>query len=121
HPAMLDSLADEFVTRGWSMKHLHRLIVTSSAYRMDSRSDADNLARDMDNRYLWRMNIRRTEAEVVRDSVLYLAGSLDLTRGGPEVDHRQGLTVPRRSLYFRHAPEKQMEFLELFDAASMVE
>jgi hypothetical protein len=61
------------------------------------------------------------EAELVRDSVLYAAGELDLSRGGPELDHQEGLSIPRRSLYFRHAPEKQMEFLALFDAANMVE
>jgi len=58
------------------------------------------------------------EAEVVRDCVLYIGGDLDLTRGGPDIDFEQGLTVKRRSLYFRHAPEKQMTFLRLFDAAS---
>jgi hypothetical protein len=57
----------------------------------------------------------------VRDSVFYVAGRLDLTMGGPDIDHAQGLTTPRRSLYFRHAAEKQMEFLKLFDAASVTE
>src|SRR5207249_1645452 len=74
-----------------------------------------------DNRYLWRMNTRRMEAEVVRDSVLYVAGQLDLTMGGPELDHNLGLTTKRRSLYYRHAAEKQMEFLLIFDAASVNE
>ena len=60
-------------------------------------------------------------AEQVRDSVLFVAGELDLTAGGPEIDHNAGMTAKRRSLYFRHAPEKQMMFLELFDAASPVE
>jgi hypothetical protein len=61
------------------------------------------------------------EAEAIRDSVLYVAGALDLTRGGPEIDHQQGLTNPRRSIYFRHAPEKQMGFLQIFDAAAPTE
>ncbi len=121
HPQLLDWLADELMAHGWSMKHIHRLIVTSSAYRMDSKTDPANVALDMDNRALWRMNVRRAEGEVVRDTLLHLGGQLDLTRGGPDIDQRQGLTVPRRSLYFRHSPEKQMEFLYLFDAASMVE
>jgi hypothetical protein len=60
-------------------------------------------------------------AEAVRDSVLFVAGELDPTAGGPEIDHNAGMTNKRRSLYFRHAPEKQMAFLELFDAASPVE
>jgi hypothetical protein len=121
HPALLDWLAAEFMERGWSMKALHRLIVISSAYRMDSTPEAGNLAADRDNRYLWRMAPRRVEAEVVRDSLFYVAGKLDLTMGGPDLNHIEGLTVARRSLYFRHAAEKQMEFLQLFDAASVSE
>ncbi len=121
HPALLDWLADEFMSHGWSMKYMHRLIVTSRAYRMDSQTNPTNLSRDRDNRYLWRMNVRRMEGEVVRDSLLYVAGQLDLTMGGPDIDHHLGLTSRRRSLYFRHAAEKQMEFLTLFDAASVNE
>src|SRR5206468_4991723 len=59
--------------------------------------------------------------ECVRDSVLYLSGALDATRGGPDLDQAQGLQIPRRSLYFRHAAEKQMGFLVLFDGASVTE
>jgi hypothetical protein len=121
HPALLDWLAAEFMAHGWSMKYMHRLIVTSRAYRLDSHANPDSLARDRDNRYLWRMNTRRMEAEVVRDSLLYVAGQLDLTMGGPDIDQHHGLTSRRRSLYFRHAAEKQMEFLTLFDAASVTE
>lgn len=121
HPALLDWLADEFMARGWSMKHIHRLIVTSRAYRMDSQASAANLSRDRDNRYLWRTNVRRMEGEVVRDSLLSVAGQLDRTTGGPDIDHHLGMTSRRRSLYFRHAAEKQMEFLTLFDAASVTE
>jgi hypothetical protein len=88
---------------------------------MDSQTSPANVSRDRDNRYLWRMNVRRMEGEVVRDSLLNIAGQLDLTRGGPDIDHHLGLTSRRRSLYFRHAAEKQMEFLTLFDAASVTE
>src|SRR5262249_23166807 len=63
HPALLDWLAAEFTDRGWGMKQMHRLIVTSSAYRMASTPDAANAAVDRDNQYLWRMNPRRVEAE----------------------------------------------------------
>jgi hypothetical protein len=121
HPALLDWLAAEFMSQNWSMKAMHRLLVTSRAYRMDSQGDAANAALDPDNRYLWRMNPRRMEAELIRDSVLYVAGQLDPTMGGPELDQKLGLTVPRRSVYFRHAAEKQMEFLTLFDVASVTE
>ncbi|HEY7331223.1 MAG TPA: DUF1549 and DUF1553 domain-containing protein [Gemmataceae bacterium] len=121
HPALLDWLADEFMSHAWSMKHVHRLIVTSRAYRTDSQTSPVNVRRDRDNRYLWRMNVRRMEGEVVRDSLLYVARQLDQTMGGPDIDHHLGLTSRRRSLYFRHAAEKQMEFLTLFDAASVTE
>ncbi len=58
------------------------------------------------------------EAEVVRDAILHVAGSLELERGGPEIDQKTALTVPRRSLYFRHARQRQVPFLTLFDAAN---
>jgi hypothetical protein len=115
HPALLDWLASEFMVRNWSMKAMHRLLVTSSAYRMDSVADGPSLAKDPDNVYLWRMNTRRMEAEVVRDSVLHIAGRLDLTMGGPDLDQNLGLTSKRRSVYFRHSMEKQVEFLATFD------
>jgi hypothetical protein len=121
HPKLLDWLASELMERHWSLKEIHRLIVTSATYRMDTNHDADDAARDADNKFLWRMNPRRMTAEQVRDSVLFVAGELDLTAGGPEIDHNAGMTIKRRSLYFRHAPEKQMIFLELFDAASPTE
>jgi hypothetical protein len=121
HPALVDWLAAEFMENGWSMKHLHRLIVTSSVYRTDSTSDPASASKDPDNRWLWRINARRMEAEAVRDSLLAVSGQLDRTLGGPDLDHNLGLTLPRRSLYFRHAPEKQMTFLMVFDAANMVE
>jgi len=121
HPALLDWLAAEFMERGWSMKAVHRLIVTSAAYRQASTPDAGNAAIDRDNKYLWRYPLRRLEAEAVRDAVFYVAGKLDRTMGGPEFDYPLGLTVARRSLYFRHAAEKQMEFLTIFDAASVTE
>jgi mono/diheme cytochrome c family protein len=124
HPALLDWLAVELMDSRWSMKHLHRLIVTSSAYRMQSHVDHEhtysqrNAARDRDNHYLWRFNPARVEAEVVRDSVLHAAGELDLTLGGQEIDMGLGLSSRRRSLYFTHHGEEKMKFLELFDAAN---
>ncbi len=119
---LLDWLAVELMDNGWSMKRLHRLIVTSSAFRRASAAEtaltAANRTVDPDNRLLWRANVRRLDAEVVRDSVLAVAGSLDTTTGGPDIDYHQGETVPRRSLYFQHAYEKQMTMLVLFDAAN---
>jgi hypothetical protein len=103
------------------MKHIHRLIVTSATYRQASTPDAGNMQIDRDNKYLWRHAPRRLEAEAVRDCVFYVAGKLDLTRSGPDIDYKLGMTRPRRSLYFRHAAEKQMEFLQLFDAANVTE
>ena len=121
HPELLDWLAVEFQRSGWSMKWLHRQLVTSAAYRRQSSlaaAPAETVKRDPDNRWYWRMTPHRLEAEVVRDGVLAAAGGLDQTLGGPELDAGQGLTTHRRSLYYRHAPEKSMEFLNLFDAAS---
>jgi hypothetical protein len=118
HPALLDWLAAEFMESGWSLKHLHRVLVTSQAYRMDSHTDSASAAQDPDNVFLWRMPSRRMEAEVVRDSVLALSGRLDPTLGGPELDQNAGLTTFRRSVYYRHANEKQVPFLMIFDAAS---
>ncbi len=121
HPALLDWLAAELMDRDWSMKAIHRLIVTSATYRQDSRPDPADLARDPDDVFLWRWTPRRAEAEVVRDCVFAVAGALDSTPGGPDIDHQSGLTVPRRSIYFQHAAEKQMEFLQIFDAAGVTE
>ncbi len=118
HPELLDWLAVEFQEHGWSMKHLHRLIVTSHTYRLVSTSPTPEPASDPDNRFLWRFPRKRMEAEVVRDSLLHLAGTLDLTRGGPPIDNKDELTTKRRSLYFTIYPEDggTPKFLEIFDA-----
>ncbi len=83
HPELLDWLACEFRDNGQSFKDLHRLIVTSSVYRQLSHHGAANTAIDGNNRYLWRMNRRRLEAEEIRDSILQVSGALDKTMGGP--------------------------------------
>ena len=85
HPELLDWLAVEFVGRGWSIKAMHRLIMLSNTYQMASRYDASNAAIDPQNWYLWRMNRRRLEAEALRDSVLTVAGTLNLKMGGKPV------------------------------------
>ena len=119
HPELLDWLAAEFVDNGWSMKHLHRLIVTSSAYRMSSsRAGAEsNLKRDLENRLLWRRMPTRLESQAVRDSLLALAGTLDETRGGPTVPRAQQAASKRRSLYFFHSNNERNLFLTTFDEA----
>ena len=85
HPELLDWLAMEFVDRGWSMKAMHRLMMTSEAYQMASRDIAANAAIDPDNRFFWRMARPRLEAEIIRDQILAVAGTLDRTIGGPNV------------------------------------
>ncbi|MFO0891647.1 MAG: DUF1553 domain-containing protein [Isosphaeraceae bacterium] len=123
HPALLDWLAVELMDSGWKMKAIHRLIVTSSAYRMQSTSTGPsdpNLAIDLGNRDYWRMNPRRMEAELVRDNLFRVAGNLDLTPGGPDLDPEAGLTLGRRSIYFRHAKEKRVTFLRLFDSSNVL-
>ena len=85
HPALLDWLAVEFMDHGWSLKHLHRLIVTSQTYRQSSRSRAELVARDPYNRLLARGARFRVEAEVVRDIALAASGLLNTRLGGPSV------------------------------------
>jgi hypothetical protein len=83
---LLDYLASEFITSGWSVKRMHKLIMTSRAYRMSSRADNRRaLSEDEANTLLWRQNLRRVEAEVVRDTMLVASGTLNLKRGGPSV------------------------------------
>ena len=107
HPELLDWLAVEWMESGWSMKHIHQLIVTSSAYQRDS-SGKDNAAAnsDPDNRWLWRMNSGRMEAEVLRDSLLVAANCLDPTLGGQELENSESFTTYRRSLYYSCQPEE---------------
>ena len=83
---LLDYLASEFVAGGWSVKRMHKLIMTSRAYRMSSRADNRRaLAADEANTLLWRQNLRRVEAEVVRDTMLAVSGALNPKRSGPSV------------------------------------
>jgi hypothetical protein len=128
HPDLLDWLACELMDNGWKMKPLHRLIVTSDAYRRASSPSADqredaakNAAADPDNRQWWRQNSHRMEAEVVRDATLQVAGKLDATMFGQDLDPNAGLTLARRSIYFRNSKEKKMTFLATFDSPNPVE
>ena len=123
HPELLDWLAVEFIEHGWSMKHIHQLIVTSQTWRMTSTSanaSAANLKRDSENRYYWRANPMRMEAQLVRDSMLHLAGDLDLTIGGPSIPVTDD-SSRRRSLYYVHSHNEHQKFLSMFDDASVLE
>ena len=86
HPELLDWLAVEFVKQGWSIKKMHRLIMTSEAYRMASAfEDAADREKDPQNEFLWRFRAQRLDAEVVRDGILAVSGGINLAIGGPPV------------------------------------
>ncbi|QDT53740.1 Planctomycete cytochrome C [Caulifigura coniformis] len=123
HPELIDWLASELMDNQWSMKHLHRLIVTSATYRMSSTlAQADEkAARDPDNRYWWRRTPIRIESQAVRDAILSLAGTLDPTIGGPSVPTNEQEASKRRSLYFFHSNNDRNLFLTMFDEADVTE
>ncbi len=84
HPELLDWLAADFMSHGWQIKRLHRMIVTSYSYQQTSKAVGPGTAKDGDNRLVWHMPLRRMEAEAVRDSVLYVSGCMNLkAAGGP--------------------------------------
>jgi hypothetical protein len=86
HPELLDWLAVEFMNRGWSIKQMHRLIMTSEAYQMASGYEhAGNREKDAQNQYLWRFRPQRLDAEIVRDSILAASGGINLAIGGAPV------------------------------------
>jgi hypothetical protein len=139
HPELLDWLAVTFRDdMGGSLKKLHRLIVTSATYRQSS--DADRTAResaatDGDNRFLWRQNRRKLEAEAIRDSILNVAGKLDLTMGGPsfqdfvlekpqhsphyeyQLSDPEDPKIHRRSIYRFIARSQQQPWMATMDCA----
>ena len=121
HPELLDWLSVEFVEHGWSMKHLHRLIVTSAAYRRSSVAATTEPANNVAGELYLHAPSRRLEAEVVRDAVLAIGGKLDKTLGGREIPFGQDHDVMRRSLYFQTAPNRQSMLLQTFDGASTEE
>jgi mono/diheme cytochrome c family protein len=120
---LLDWLAAELIESGWDMKHLHRIIVNSATYRMSSSATGREaeVAKDPDNVYVWRRNTIRLESEVVRDTVMSLAGTLDLTMGGPPVAMADQDNSRRRSLYFFHSNNERNLFLTTFDAPLVTE
>ena len=123
HPDLLDWLAARFMERDWSMKDLHRRIVTSEAYRMRSSAPTAvaNEEVDPDNRWLWRQTARRLESQAVRDSLLAIGGRLDYQQGGPPVPAARQIQSHRRSLYFFHSNNDRSTFLTVFDDATVTE
>jgi hypothetical protein len=141
HPELLDWLTVTFLEHGGSLKYLHRLIVTSAVYRQSSQYQAHCAELDADNRYLWRMQRTRLDAEEVRDSVLQVAGKLNVIMGGPSVKQfnmSPGIHVTpvvdyvhfevdrpenyRRSVYrflFRTLPDPFMEALDCADSSQL--
>jgi hypothetical protein len=129
HPELLDWLATEFVRSGWSMKAMHRLIMTSAAYRQSSDVGIAVHQADPDNLLLSRMPMRRMEAEVLYDSILKVTGSLDSTLFGPPVEVEikpEGEIVAkgtkagwRRSIYVLQRRRTPMTMLEVFDQPPM--
>ena len=97
HPRLLDWLAAEFVRNGWSLKHLHRLIMTSSTYQQSSRHREEAARVDPANRLLWRFPLQRLEGEAIRDSALSVAGLLNPRMGGPSIfpELPTGMPTPR--------------------------
>lgn len=85
HPELLDWLASEFVSQGWSLKKLHRMILLSDTYQRSTEAHEGNAKVDANNRFLWRMNRQRLDAETLRDSVLAVSGDLNLKMGGRPV------------------------------------
>lgn len=85
HPDLLDWLSVEFVTGNWSIKKLHRIMVTSATYCQDSENTLVDAAVDPENKWMWKFRRRRLEAEAIRDSMLAVSGQLSLVRYGPSV------------------------------------
>jgi mono/diheme cytochrome c family protein len=99
HPELLDWLAHYLVATGWSMKELHRVLVLSSTYRQASQDRPEARAVDPENRLWWRWDPKRLEFEPMRDSMLFVAGALDLTMGGRPVSLFTNPAPRRRSVY----------------------
>ncbi len=128
HPELLDWLANEFVRSGWSIKAMHRLMMTSTAYRQSSRL-GEGAATDPENLLLSHMSMRRMEAEVLYDSILRVTGRLDPQRFGPadEVEKKPDGEViakgskkgRRRAIYTQRRRFLPMTFLDLFDSPQM--
>jgi len=118
HPELLDYLAVKFVESGWSLKNLHRLIMTSAAYRQASADNDAARKVDPENQLLWRMNRQRLEIESLRDSMLAVAGGLDSTVGGIPFSLTAQPPVRRRTVYGFIERGRVPGLLSAFDFAS---
>jgi hypothetical protein len=107
HPELLDWLATRFVTGGWSLKSLHRLILGSSTYQQCSSPSDEALAADPENRLFARANVKRLEAEAVRDALLAVCGTLDLQMGGSLLE------VKNRGYFFDHTSKDMTKYSSL--------
>lgn len=124
HQDILDTLAVDFMSHGWSFKSLIRQIVSSRAYRSTSTAaaaDPEALRLDPENHYYWRMNSKRLDSQAIRDSLLQVAQLLDPTRGGPSVPVPGSEDSHRRALYFQQHGELEHRFLASFDNANVFE
>jgi hypothetical protein len=129
HPELLDWLATEFVERGWSQKAMHRLILTSAAYRQSSLFDEKRHGSDTDNVLLSRFPLRRLDADAIRDSFLKVSGRLNPAPFGPpddieakpdgEVIAKDSPEGARRGIYLLHRRSKPLTMLEAFDAPQL--
>jgi hypothetical protein len=113
HRELLDWLAREFVDSGWSIKHMHRLMLVSATYQQSTHASKNSVAKDPTNSLLSRMNRMRLEGEVIRDSLLAVSGRLDRAAGGPSVPPSADNT--RRSIYVFAKRNAKFAFLEPFD------
>ncbi|WP_166821924.1 DUF1553 domain-containing protein [Thalassoroseus pseudoceratinae] len=118
HPELLDWLTKRFLEDGWRIKPLHRRIVMSAAYRQSSFADDTEAAEmiDAENKFLWRQNVRRMEAEQVRDAILAVTGELDEKMGGSAVSGKS----PRRSVYTQVKRNSPDPLLAAFDGAMRI-
>src|SRR5262245_61270644 len=113
NPELLEYLASYFVKNGLSAKKLHRLIMLSRVYQLSTDNDETNLAKDSGNRFYWRANRKRLDAEQLRDSVLSVSGNLDTSMGGPSAELTPALT--RRTVYGKVSRYKMDTYLHLLD------
>jgi hypothetical protein len=118
HPELLDYLASRFVAEGWSIKKLHRWVLLSNTYQQSSEDRLDARAKDPENLLVWRMNRRRMDLEALRDSLLFVAGQLDETMGGPAVNIVTSPFSKRRTVYGQIERQNLPAFFRTFDFAT---